>query len=380
MFRVLKKNKTSQATGRSGVTPGGRTQSCCRILVVDQNSDLRLLYSDALARPGCRVDVVADGEAAWAALQVHRYDLLITENEMPSLTGDGLLKKLLSARMELPVVIVAECLHPHETTLNSSRPRTATLWKPFALDALMDTVKGVLPTAVPILKLPPAPPATNNRQEGKQPRELLFRSPDNATRPIAVILSVRGKCDCCEDGAGFGKLERGRVLMQGAIVRTGQDARTDLLFQRTGTSVRLQASTEIRLEKMDVTFEDGQAIAYTLLDLRAGKIFTVVDSTVAGNTLEIRNATGRTVAEKSGVSKCIITADETHVWAEGSNMPIKVRGGRGSTIIAAGEHFAGRNGAMLPISNSSRIKDLIQLDELQAATQSFASEQSSIEP
>ena len=30
----------------------------------------------------------------------------------------------------------------------------------------------------------------------------------------------------------------------------------------------------------------------------------------------------------------IITADETHVWAEGSDTPVKVRGENGSTIIA----------------------------------------------
>jgi len=297
------------------------------------------------------------------------------------MAGDELLNKLHSAHMELPVVIVAEGLHTHETARNPSRPCAATLLKPFALDALMDTVKGALRTALPTVKLPFNHLVRINREEANQAAELLHPSgDDDATRAFAVALSVRGKCDCCEDGSRFAKLERGHILTQGAIVRTGQDARTDLLFRRTGTAVRLQASTEIKLEKLDVTFEGGQAIVYTLLDLRAGKIFTVVDSTVPGSTLEVRNATRRTVAERSGVSKCIITADETHVWAEGSDTPVKVRGENGSTIIAAGEQVTGKNGAMLPVSDSLRVKDLIQLDELQAATETFAAEESPTEP
>jgi DNA-binding NtrC family response regulator len=117
-----------------------------RILVVEKNSDLRLLFTDALAGPGCRVDVAEHGASAWAALQVRRYHLLITENELPNLTGNELLEKLRSAQMDLPVVIVAESLPAHELARHPPIPCAATLLLPFALDALLDTVKNLIKT------------------------------------------------------------------------------------------------------------------------------------------------------------------------------------------------------------------------------------------
>jgi CheY-like chemotaxis protein len=380
MHHITNKNKMSQKVEPARARSPSRSNSCCRILVVDQNSDLRLLYGDALTRPDCRVDVVADGEAAWAALQAHRYDLLITENETPSLTGEGLINKLLSARVEVPVVIVAEGLHTQEAARNPSHPCAAMLLKPFALNSLMDTVKGVLRAAVPVVVSPASPPAAIHELEAKQARELLLQSPDNAGRPIAVALSVRGKCVCCEDGARFAKLESGHILRQGAIIRTGQNARTDLLFRRTKTTVRLQAGSEIRLEKMAVTFKDGLPVVHTLLHLHAGKIFTVVQDAVAGGTLEIRNGTGRSMADGNGVSSCIIAADETLVWAQGSAIPIKVRGENGSTIVAASEHLAGKNGARLPASANLKVKELVELRELQVVAETFAAEKQSSIP
>ena len=102
-----------------------------------------------------------------------------------------------------------------------------------------------------------------------------------------MTLSARGKCEYSEDGVTFTNFERGHIFEQGAIIRTGENARTDLFFRRTGTTVRLQAGTEIKLDKMTLTMKDGLPIVDTLLDLRAGRIFTVVRSAVAGATLEI---------------------------------------------------------------------------------------------
>jgi len=118
-----------------------------RILVVDEDRDLRQLYALVLARPGCHVDVAKDGAAAWEALQANCYHLLITENEMPDLTGVELVKTLRAARMTLPVVMAAARLPTHTLTQDPSLRLAATLPKPFTVDELLDTVKKVLPTA-----------------------------------------------------------------------------------------------------------------------------------------------------------------------------------------------------------------------------------------
>jgi hypothetical protein len=241
--------------------------------------------------------------------------------------------------------------------------------------------KNVLRVAVPVLvMLQLCLPAALNAQEVKPAPALPLQSPDIADQPNAMTTSVVGKCEYSADGVTFTNLEKGQTLVQGAIVRTGEAARTDLFFRRTGTSVRLQANSEIRLEKMTLTTKDGLPVVHTLLDLRAGRIFTVVRSAVAGSTVEIRNAAGRSVVEGSGIGRYIITADGTHVAAKDSVIPLKVIGENGITIIAAGEQFSRKEGKMLPVSPALWVKDLIQLDELQASTETLAPDKPSPKP
>jgi two-component system sensor histidine kinase and response regulator WspE len=120
------------------------THSPHRILVVDEDHDLRRLYVEALAGPGYDVDAAEDGAAGWEALQANSYNLLITENDLPKLSGVELVKKLRSARMALPVVMAAGKLPTHELARNPALQLTATLSKSFPVDALLDTVRNAL--------------------------------------------------------------------------------------------------------------------------------------------------------------------------------------------------------------------------------------------
>ena len=78
-------------------------------------------------------------------------------------------------------------------------------------------------------------PAAINAQEVKQAPESRLQSPDDAARPNAVTLSVRGKCDFSEDGVAFTNFERGHIFEQGAFIRTGENARTDFFMWQNTT-------------------------------------------------------------------------------------------------------------------------------------------------
>src|ERR1039457_4684287 len=78
-----------------------------RILVVDDDPLIRRLNSEVLIYSGYRVDAADDGASAWDALLVNDYDLLITDNDMPKVTGVDLLKKVHATRMAMPVVMAA---------------------------------------------------------------------------------------------------------------------------------------------------------------------------------------------------------------------------------------------------------------------------------
>jgi len=133
--------------------PAGATRQCPtdprhRILVVDDDGDLRLLYADVLALPGYHVHAADDGAAAWEALQANNYNLLITEHSLPMLTGVELVRKLRAARMALPVVMAAGRLPTHELVRNPSLQLAAMLPKPFYIDELLETVRVALRATV----------------------------------------------------------------------------------------------------------------------------------------------------------------------------------------------------------------------------------------
>jgi DNA-binding response OmpR family regulator len=97
-----------------------------------------------LIHSGYHVDAAEDGAAAWEALQLKAFNLLITDHNMPKLTGVELVKKLRSARMALPVILVTGTLPTAELNRNPGLQLAAMLLKPFSPDELVETVTNVL--------------------------------------------------------------------------------------------------------------------------------------------------------------------------------------------------------------------------------------------
>jgi twitching motility two-component system response regulator PilH len=112
--------------------------------VVEDDDDLRQVNARTLIHSGYAVDAAEDGAAAWEALQANRYDLVITDNNMPRLTGIELLKKLHATRMALPVILATGTLPKEEFTRNPWLQPVATLLKPYTVEELLGTVKEVL--------------------------------------------------------------------------------------------------------------------------------------------------------------------------------------------------------------------------------------------
>jgi DNA-binding response OmpR family regulator len=142
----MKDNELLQAGEPAGASVQCQANPHHRILVVDDDRDVRLLYTEVLARPGYQVDAAEDGAAGWEALQANNYNLLITENEMPNLTGVELVTKLRSARMAVPVVMAAGRLPTFELVQNPPLQLAALLPKPFYISELLQTVRAVLRT------------------------------------------------------------------------------------------------------------------------------------------------------------------------------------------------------------------------------------------
>jgi two-component system chemotaxis response regulator CheY len=120
-----------------------------RILVVDDDKGIRQLSAEVLVRHGYLVDAAEDNTAGWKTLQTHAYDLLITDLDMPELSGLKLVKKLRAASMALPILLASGTLTQLELSRNPWLQISGVLLKPFSPDQLLKAVQSVLPVKTP---------------------------------------------------------------------------------------------------------------------------------------------------------------------------------------------------------------------------------------
>jgi DNA-binding response OmpR family regulator len=118
-----------------------------RILVVEDNVAIRELNAQVLAGSGYQVDGAEDGAAGWEVLQANHFDLLITDHDMPRMSGVELVKRARSARMTLPIILATGILPEEELERHPWLQLAATLLRPFSSGQLLDTVKRVLRAA-----------------------------------------------------------------------------------------------------------------------------------------------------------------------------------------------------------------------------------------
>ncbi|MGA2870357.1 MAG: response regulator [Verrucomicrobiota bacterium] len=122
----------------------GQGKSLPRILLVDDDRNVRQRSIEALTTSGYDVEAVPDGAAAWQALQANTFDLIITDNQMPRMTGLEMIERMRIARIATPVIMATHNLPTHEFVRKPWLKPNATLQRPFILNDLLNTIKGVL--------------------------------------------------------------------------------------------------------------------------------------------------------------------------------------------------------------------------------------------
>ena len=115
-----------------------------RILVVDDNNAVRQFSVAMLVGSGYDVEAVKDGADGWEALQAGNYDLVITDNKMPRMTGIEMIEKLRYAHMTVPVIMATGILPTQEFARKPWLKPEVMLEKPFSNDDLLGAVKKIL--------------------------------------------------------------------------------------------------------------------------------------------------------------------------------------------------------------------------------------------
>ena len=141
----MKDDQIPPSTGElASASPRGRTNPSHRILVVDDDASIRQWSAVVLVRSGYHVDAAEDGAAGWEALQAKHYDLVITDNMMPKVTGVEMVKMLRGQDAILPVILASGAIPTEELKRHPWLEISAILPKPYTVAELLGAVKEVL--------------------------------------------------------------------------------------------------------------------------------------------------------------------------------------------------------------------------------------------
>lgn len=92
-----------------------------KLLVVDDENNLRLVVQKEMSRAGHDVETASDGEAAWNALEAKDFDVILCDINMPRLDGISLLRRVRDKRPTPPEVIMLTGQATVETAIEAMK-------------------------------------------------------------------------------------------------------------------------------------------------------------------------------------------------------------------------------------------------------------------
>ena len=113
-----------------------------KILVVEDDADVRRVIVECLGLIGYTVSEAANGTAGLAAMALSRPDLLVVDYAMPDMTGAEVISKAREMWRDLPVILATGYADMAAVERLAGKP--AILRKPFDITTLGDAVAGAL--------------------------------------------------------------------------------------------------------------------------------------------------------------------------------------------------------------------------------------------
>lgn len=117
-----------------------------RVLVVDDSGVMRKIIIRALNSCGVKAIVeAADGKEAWGLFQTDSFDMVLTDWNMPIMSGLELLKAIRGTGADLPVIMVTTEGEKGKVVEAIQAGVTDYLCKPFEQDDLQDKLDRYVP-------------------------------------------------------------------------------------------------------------------------------------------------------------------------------------------------------------------------------------------
>ncbi len=115
-----------------------------RILIVDADTGVHQMLTGILSARGREVESAFDGKDALRRIEAVRYDLVLTDAQMPGLDGISLLERIQKESPETRVAVMTEA-HTPETVVRAIQERAYTCFrKPLTEQCVVDLVDHAL--------------------------------------------------------------------------------------------------------------------------------------------------------------------------------------------------------------------------------------------
>jgi DNA-binding NtrC family response regulator len=112
-----------------------------RILIIEDDQEMRSLLKEFLNEEGYETDSVDNGSEAYRRLVKEVFDLIITDIRMPGLTGLDILPGVRKLQPEAPIIVMTAFGSEEVYNKVFERGATAYLEKPIHLDHLRNLIE-----------------------------------------------------------------------------------------------------------------------------------------------------------------------------------------------------------------------------------------------
>ena len=114
------------------------------ILVVEDEAGIALGLRNDLRLEGYAVEVVADGETAFARIQEKRFDLILLDIMLPRKDGFSLVRDLRRAGVRTPIILLTARTQESEKVLGLELGADDYVTKPFSISELLARIRAAL--------------------------------------------------------------------------------------------------------------------------------------------------------------------------------------------------------------------------------------------